>query len=250
MTSTAPRRTPGRARESRATPPPVAFAPRRVEFGPPPPPRYLPGEVLAIVGCALALTVGLVLLISGYFTSRDPSVVVGPAFRIGQSYPDQGNAVLVPGVLRPEYDSIPPTSGPHVPTAVTREFVELSDDQELSALAAGDIVVEYGGRRPPAGLTALAARLAGPFSPALAAAGQAVILARQPGTLGLVAAGWTRLVRVTEPSDALLREFIQTWLGRGAPGSSPRYYMASRTGLVRSCACAQARSASPASGGV
>jgi Protein of unknown function (DUF3105) len=222
VTSTAPRRaarrSPGPAQDRGPAPPPVAFAPRRVEFGPPPPPRYTPGEVVAIVGCALALTIGLVLLISGYFTSRDPSVVVGTAFRIGQSYPDQGNAVLEPGVLRPPYDSFPPTSGPHIPTAVTRELVQLSDDQLLSALAAGDIVVEYGSRRPPAGLRALATRLAGPFSPALAAAGQAVILARQPGTIGLVAAAWTRLVRVTAPGDALLREFIQSWLGRGAPG--------------------------------
>ena len=212
MTSTAERKRP-RA----AAPPQLTFTPRQVEFGPPPAPRYALPEVLAIVGCALVLSVALILLVSGYFTSRDPALVVGSAFRIGQSYPDQGNGVLAPGTLRPEYDSVPPTSGPHMRAPVVRDESELTDDQLLSALAAGDVVVEYGGRRPPKGLKALATHLAGPFSPALAATGQAVILARAPGTVGLIGAAWTRLVRVSRPGDALLREFIEAWLGHGAP---------------------------------
>lgn len=212
MTSTAERKPPGAA-----APPPLTFTPRQVEFGPPPAPPSVLLEVLAIVGCALALSVALILLISGYFTSRDPALVAGTAFRIGQSYPDQGNGVLAPGTLRPPYDSVPPTSGAHVPALVLRDDSELTNDQLLSALAAGDVVVEYGGRRPQTGLRALARRLAGPFSPALAATGQAVILARQPGTVGLVAVAWTRLVRVSRPGDALLREFITAWLGHGAP---------------------------------
>jgi hypothetical protein len=93
---------------------------------------------------------------------------------------------------------------------------ELSDDQLLTALAAGDVVVEYGARRPPAGLRELAARFAGPFSPALAAAGQAVVLARAPGTSGLIGLAWTRMVRATAPGDTLLRQFIEAWLGHGA----------------------------------
>ena len=66
----------------------------------------------------------------------------------------------------PHYDSDPPTSGAHVPAVLTREFVPLSDDQLLSVLAAGDVVVEYGpGLQPPAGLRRLAAGTAGAFSP-------------------------------------------------------------------------------------
>jgi hypothetical protein len=217
VTISAPRRPRGSAGERSTSPPPLAFRPRQVEFAPPSRPRYKWPEVLAIVGCALALSIAVILLISGYFTQRDPALVAGTAFRLGQSYADQGDGVLVRGMLRPAYDSQPPTSGPHIPALVRRTGSELSDDQLLTALAAGDVVVEYGPRRPPAGLRALAARIAGPFSPALAAAGQAVILARQPGTVGLVAAAWTRLVRVTAPSDALLRQFIAAWLGHGAP---------------------------------
>jgi hypothetical protein len=178
----------------------------------------VPLEVAAIVGCALALSVGVILLLSGYFTRRDPALVVGNAIRIGQSFADQGDGRLALGMAVPHYDSDPPTSGAHVPAVLTREFVPLSDNQLLSVLAAGDVVVEYGpGPRPPAGLTRLAAETAGAFSPALSATGQAVILAPRPGTQGLIGLAWTRMVRVSSPGDALLRQFIQTWLGRGAP---------------------------------
>ena len=52
--------------------------------------------------------------------------------------------------------------------------------------------VRHAARRRPA-CAALALSVAGPFSPALAAAGQAVILARRPGTTGLIGLAWTRM---------------------------------------------------------
>ena len=105
----------------------------------------------------------------------------------------------------------------HLPATVKRDEVQLSDDQLLQALAVGDVVIMYGTRRPPAGLRSLAIELAAPFTSALAAVGQAVILARRPGTVGLTGVAWTHLVRVRAPNDPLLREFIQAYLGRGAP---------------------------------
>ena len=210
MTATAPRR---------KGPPPVTIAPRKVEFGPPRAPRYTPLEVGAILAAALTLSIGLILLISGYFTSRDPALLVGNAIRIGQSFPDQGDGQLALGMPVPRYDSDPPTSGAHVPAIVTRESVPLTDNELLSVLAAGDVVIMYGGRAgtvPPAGLTRLARETAGPFSPALAATGQAVIVAPRSGITGLIGLAWTRIVRVSGPGDALLRQFIETWLGRGA----------------------------------
>ena len=60
----------------------------------------------------------------------------------------------------------------------------------------------------------------GSFTPALAAAGQAVILARRPGTDGLIGLAWTRMLRVSAAQDPALREFIQGFLGRGALGSA------------------------------
>jgi len=80
-------------------------------------------------------------------------------------------------------------------------------------------VLMYGTRKPPAGLVKLAALQAPPFTPALAATGGAVILARRPGTQGVVALAWTHMLRATGPTDPQLATFIQYWLGRGAPVS-------------------------------
>ena len=74
----------------------------------------------------------------------------------------------------------------------------------------------YGTPTPPPGLEALVRSVAGPFSPSLATAGQAVILARRPGTAGLIGLAWTRMVRVPSAADPSLRQFAQVWLGRGA----------------------------------
>jgi hypothetical protein len=102
--------------------------------------------------------------------------------------------------------------------AVMLDEAELSDDQLLQALAVGDVVIMYGTRSPPSGLRNLALQIAAPFTPTLAAVGQAVILARRPGTVGLIGVAWTHLIDVSAPQDPLLREFIQAYLGRGAPG--------------------------------
>ncbi len=91
----------------------------------------------------------------------------------------------------------------------------------MQALALGDVVVMYGSRTPPAGLRSLAASLSAPFTPALAAAGEAVILAHRPGTTGLLGLAWTRLVHVRSAADQQLRSFILFWLGRGAAADRP-----------------------------
>lgn len=176
-------------------------------------------ERIAIVVVALALSVGLIGLLSGFFQSRDqPGVSGNPNAVIGRQFRDLGHAYLLPGAPRPAYDSSPPTSGAHIPQTVRRDAAQLNDDQLLQALELGDIVIVYGTPAPPAGLPALARRVAGSFTPALAAAGQAVILARRPGTSGLIGLAWTRMVHVGTPSDASLREFAQQWLGQGASG--------------------------------
>jgi hypothetical protein len=175
-------------------------------------------ERLAIVVASLALSFGLIALLSGFFAGRDQAGVSVSAPPIGDQFPDQGNARLKPGQPHPPYDSAPPTSGPHVPTPVTRDQTHLSTDQLLTALAAGNVVVMYGGRTPPKSLVAFAHQQAGPFSPALAQSGGAVILAHEPGTVGLIALAWAHMVHVSAADDPLLKQFTQYWLGRGAPG--------------------------------
>jgi hypothetical protein len=174
-------------------------------------------ERVAILVASLALSIGLIAVLSGFFAGRDPAGVSGSAAAVGVQFRDLGDAHLSPGELHPAYDSTPPTSGPHVPEPVKRDGVQLTDDQLLEALELGDVVVTYGERTPPAGLESLARSIAGPFTPALAAAGQAMILARRPGTAGVIGLAWAHMVRVNVPSDPLLREFATYWLGRGAP---------------------------------
>jgi hypothetical protein len=175
-------------------------------------------ERVAIVVASLVLSIGLIIALSGYFAGRDQAGVSGTGDGPGEVFRDLGNAHLRPGAPRPTYNSNPPTSGPHVTERVTHEGEELGDDQLLTALAAGNVVVMYGGRTPPAGLGPLARGVAGPFTPALADTGQAVILARRPGAIGLIALAWTHMVHVSAPDDPLLRQFAQFWLGRGASG--------------------------------
>jgi hypothetical protein len=143
--------------------------------------------------------------------------VSGVANGPGQAYRDLGHAVLKPGQPRPAYSSDPPTSGPHIPRAVVRDNAPLSNDQLLQALQAGDVVIFYGTRQPPPALTQFVKFAAPPFTPSLAATGNAVIVAPRPGTAGLVAAAWGHLASVKTASDPQLGQFVSFWLGKGAP---------------------------------
>ena len=183
-------------------------------------------ERVAIVVISFAVAIGAIVLLSGFFSSRDQGGVSGVLGGPGLVYRDLGDATLKPGQHHPAYDSGPPTSGAHVPTPVRSDGAVLDDNQILTALAVGDVILMYGGPTPPPGLAALArSATAGPFSPALANAGDAVILARLPGINGIEALAWTRIlpitgvVRVTVRNDAALRQFIDAWLGGGAAGS-------------------------------
>jgi len=176
-------------------------------------------ERVVIVIASLVLSIGLILLLSGYFAGRDqPAVSGGGTTGPGQAFSDLGHAALRPGQPRPAYDSDPPTSGPHVPEAVTADGATLNDDQLLQALQVGNVVIAYGTRQPPAALSAFARSVAPPFTPALAAGGDAVILDHRPGITGLVGLAWAHLIRAQKASDPALAQFVAFWLGRGAPG--------------------------------
>jgi hypothetical protein len=173
--------------------------------------------IAATVVVALAGASAILLVLEG----RDSSQVqhaAGATAGPGRLLPDQGDAHLRPGAARPRYVSDPPASGAHVPVAIRRDGAALSNDQLLEALSLGDVVLLYGEPRPPAGLRALADRLAGPFDPALAASGQAVVLARRPGVRGVVALAWRHELRVAGARDRALERFVSYWLGRGASG--------------------------------
>jgi hypothetical protein len=171
------------------------------------------GVALTVV---VALAGGIALLV--FFTARDDAPVEQaqpPA--PGQAFADLGARHLPPSQRgRARYNSQPPTSGPHVAEPVRRDGVVLTDDQILHALESGNVVLVYGTGRPPPEVRALAREAAGgPFDPALVEAGQAVLLARRPGTAGVVGLAWRHLLRARSASDPALRRFVEHWLGRG-----------------------------------
>ena len=175
-------------------------------------------ERTAIVVVALAISVGVIALLSGgLLAGSDEPGISGNGAALGIKFRDLGHMHLAAGSLHPVYDSVPPTSGAHVPAPVKRDETPISVDQLLQALEVGNVVILYGTRSPPSGLRALADSISAPFTPALAASGQAVILARRPGTRGLVVLAWTRLLKVASVRDPNLRSFAEQWLGHGAP---------------------------------
>lgn len=177
-------------------------------------------ERVAILVASLVLSIGLIGLLSGFFAGRDPAGISGAGTTVGLKFRDLGHTHLARGELRPAYDSDPPTSGAHVPEPVGQDESTINNDQLLQALELGDVVLMYGGSRPPAGLASLANDVSGPFTPALAGAGQAVILVRRPDTKGVLGLAWTRMLHVSSAQDPALREFVQGLLGRGAAVSS------------------------------
>lgn len=152
--------------------------------------RVLAGLGIAIV--AVAIVVVAITVISG----RDSGEV---------------NGATGPGVFE-RAPGTPPTSGSQRGASIARDGVPLSDDQIVSALALGNVVLVYDGDAKS--LRTLQNDAAGPYSPDLEAAGQAVILDRRPGTSGVQALAWQRRLTVAKPVDPALAAFIDAWLGQ------------------------------------
>lgn len=68
-------------------------------------------------------------------------------------------------------------------------------------------------------LVALAEEIAGPPDPALEEAGQAVIVERRPDqATAIVARAWQRRLEADRADDAMVRAFVERWLGQGETG--------------------------------
>jgi hypothetical protein len=162
---------------------------------------------------ALAAVAGLVaVLVARDDPDLSPAGQAGP----GQLLPDRGARHLRPGERAPAAaGTAPPTSGPHVPVAVRRTGAPLSDDQLLHAIELGNVVILHAPGQDQAALLGLAEQVAGPFAPALAASGQAVIVAPRPGVRGVTAVGWRHRQVVATAADPALRRFVEFHLGRG-----------------------------------
>jgi hypothetical protein len=171
---------------------------------------------------ALTVAVGTLVVLAGliglllFATSRD-SGEVGDAASSGpgEVQPDRGAAHGAPaGDVKA--DALP-FSGTHEAVAVGRDMTDLTADEWLHALELGDVILAYGAEKPGDALTRLQEELAGVFDPELAAAGQSVILAHVDGLAEPVAVAWRHRLDFQDPADPAVREFIEHWLGTGAP---------------------------------
>jgi hypothetical protein len=82
----------------------------------------------------------------------------------------------------------------------------------------GNVELRYSDPAFAPKLRALAASLGAPDTPALRAAGAAVVVRRDPKVGGVRANAWKHTLTVTSPADPSLQDFIESWLGRGASG--------------------------------
>jgi hypothetical protein len=174
-----------------------------MESSPPPRPPHRRLRRLGIALLTLVVALGGFVLVLLFFEGRDESQV-----------PDSASAGRGPGQV------VADQRRAHAPAAIRsdRDGTRLSDDQLLHALELGDVVLLYGTRSAPRELRALQQRLTGPFDPVLAANGAAVILAYRPGTDGVTALAWRRILRAPSASDPAIEQFADYWLGRGAGG--------------------------------
>ncbi len=165
----------------------------------------------------LAALGGLVLVAAGalalvlFLGSRDSGEITG-AEGPGRQFPSQcaDHRRTPPGF---EFNSQPPTSGPHRPRLIGRDSVELGSDALLHALELGNVVIAYPSAQPPGELAKVQQAVSGPYDAEIAAAGQAVILGRRPDVDGVVALAWGRQLEASSPDDPALRRFVEQWLG-------------------------------------
>ena len=166
---------------------------------------------LGLVAAGVLMAVAGLIALAVAFNARDDPDLAGAPEGPGELQPDRGSGHGAPAQVTDEW----PTSGPHEPDLVTRERRQLTDDQILHALELGNVVILYDAPKPAPALDDIQRDVAGPFDAELAAAGQAVILARRPGAGPATALAWRRVQETDDPRDPGIREFTEAWLGRG-----------------------------------
>jgi hypothetical protein len=120
-----------------------------------------------------------------------------------------GIALLVIVFAARDDATVAPPAGPGVarPAAATPR------------VSRGNVALLYSDERLTRRLRRLAIDIAGPADPSLVAAGQAVIVRRQPNiTVPVIAVSATRRLNASGPDDPALRGFVEYWLGR-EPGT-------------------------------
>ena len=169
---------------------------------------------IVILG-GLVVVGGIIALLAVFQARDDPGLTREEASGPGQLQPDRG---ATHGASAPEISAAElPASGEHAPAAAARDATDLTGDEWLHALELGNVILAYGSDEPGDALLRLQDDLAGPYDPELAAAGQSVILAHVDGLAQPTAVAWRRTLEFQDPAAPEVREFIEAWLGTGAP---------------------------------
>ena len=151
-------------------------------------------------------------------TTRPSTRRQQPGHGAGPGVPRPGRAHLRAGAAGAEYNSDPPTSGPHVAEAIRRDGACSTDDQVLHALELGNVVLVYGSRSRPPGCEASPRTSAAAFDPRWCRPARRSSWP-PPGTDGVVALAWRAPpARRRRPADPELQRFAESWLGRGRQG--------------------------------
>jgi hypothetical protein len=166
---------------------------------------------LGLVAAGVLVAVAGVIALALAFNARDDADLARAPDGPGELQTDRGSGHDSAAQVTDEW----PTSGPHEPELITRERRRLTDDQILHALELGNVVFLYDAPDPGSALVAVQRDVAGPFDAEVAAAGQAVILARRSGAGPATALAWRRVYQTDDPGNPGIREFAEAWLGRG-----------------------------------
>ncbi|MGH9169026.1 MAG: DUF3105 domain-containing protein [Acidimicrobiia bacterium] len=126
-----------------------------------------------------------------------------------ETFPDQG-ASHVPPDTQPEYNSEPPTSGPHVqawaPCGIYRQ--EVPDLLQVHDLEHGVVMVQYDPEISNEDRRAL--------EDLGRALGDHIIVAPRSGMTGpVVLTAWTKLLRLEEVNEEAIRAFYREFAGSG-----------------------------------
>ncbi|MBI4301109.1 MAG: DUF3105 domain-containing protein [Chloroflexi bacterium] len=132
----------------------------------------------------------------------------------GQFFPSQGNNHLAPGETFSDYDSNPPTSGPHAPETVPWGIYDAPVPKErlVHDMEHGGVIIWYN----CPGCDELIQQLKDLVSPYLGQGG--VVLVPYPTMDAEIAlTSWTRLLKLDQFDEGQIKEFITVHLGRYDP---------------------------------
>lgn len=157
--------------------------------------------VIVVLGGAVAIAVDL----------SQPEAPPPPELADVETFPDLGVQHLAPGAPAPEYNSDPPTSGPHAqspaPCGIYRQPVD--DTAQLHSMEHGAVVVQYDPELPQEQVELIEGI---DWSPAAE-----IIVAPRPDNPAAVAlTAWTRRLLLNEVDTAVIEAF-QREFGNQSP---------------------------------